>query len=134
MLPVVLMFLLGVMEFSRYFMTVQIFNNAARAGAEYASKHTDPIVISGTTYGNSTANVQNVVTSLLGGLSLQSQNINVYASDQYGNNIGTWTSAEAGQYICVQITGTYQFNVPNLLYLPSTQSMTFQAVTYSEGN
>ena len=133
-LPLVLMFVLGVMEFGRYFMTVQLFNNAARAGAEYASKHTDPIVISGTTYGNATTNVQSIVSSLLGGLQLQNQNINVYASDQYGNNIGTWTSATSGQYICVQITGTYQFSVPNMLYLPSTLSMTFQALMYSEGN
>jgi len=78
--------------------------------------------------------VQSVVTSLLGGLQLQSQSINVYQSDQNGNNIGTWTSATSGEYICVQVTGTYQFSVPKMLSLPSTLNMTFQALMCSEGN
>jgi Flp pilus assembly protein TadG len=133
-LPLALMLLLGVMEFGRYFMTMQVFNNAARVGAEYASKHTSAIVISGVTYGNATSNVQNAVTSQLGGLTLNGQAINVYESDQYGNNIGTWTSATAGEYICVQITGTYQFSVPKMLSLPSSMNVTFQSVMISEGN
>jgi Flp pilus assembly protein TadG len=133
-LPLVLMFLLGITEFGRYFMTMQVFTNAARVGAEYASKHTSPIVIGGVTYGNATSDVQNAVTSSLGGQQLTGQSITVFASDQSGNNVGTWTSAEAGEYVCVQITGTYTFSVPKMLSLPSSMSMTFQSVMGSEGN
>lgn len=133
-LPLVLLFFLGIMEFGRYFMTVQIFNNAARVGAEYASKHTNPVVLGGVTYGNATSDVQNAVNSVLAGQHLQGQSITAFASDQSGNNGGTWTSAEAGEYVCVQVSGTYQFIVPKLLFLPSTLSMTFKSVMGSEGN
>jgi Flp pilus assembly protein TadG len=133
-LPLVLMFLLGVMEFGRYFMTMQVFNNGAQIGAEYAAKHTSAIVLSGKTYGNATSDVQNAVTSVLGGMTLQNQAINVFESDQNGNNLGTWTSASAGECVCVQITGTYQFAVPKLLNLPSSVNLTFESVMYSEGN
>lgn len=133
-LPLMLMFLLGIMEFGRYFMTVQLFNNAVREGAEYAVKHTDPVVLGGTTYGNATTDVTNVVTSFLAGQTLTSQSTQVYLSDSLGNNIGTWTNATAGQYVCVQITGTYKFALTSFLKLPSTVSLTFRAVMRSEGN
>jgi Flp pilus assembly protein TadG len=133
-LPLLLTFILGVMEYGRYLMMLQLFTVAARQGAEYASKHTNPIVISGTTYGNATSDVLNVVNSYLAGQQLVGQNTSVYMSDNQGNNLGTWTSARSGNYVCVQITGTYQFSVPSLLYLPSTMAMNFKEVVPSEGN
>ena len=38
-LPVVLLFLLGIMEYGRFLMFEHVFNNAVRAGAVYAAKH-----------------------------------------------------------------------------------------------
>jgi Flp pilus assembly protein TadG len=133
-LPMVLLFFVGVMEFGRWLMTANVYNNAARAGAVYAAKHSDAIVLNGTTYGCAVTDVQNVVTGDLPGVQLGSQVINVYLSDALGNNVGAWTPAAAGQYVCVQITGTYTFMIPALLHLPATETLTFTSIQPSEGN
>jgi Flp pilus assembly protein TadG len=133
-LPFVILVIVGILEYGRYLMTVNLFNNAVRQGAEYAAKHTDPIVLGGTTYNNGTSDVVNVVNSYLAGQQLKSQNISVYLSDSVGNNLGTWTSAQPGQYVCVQITGVFNFVAPTLIYAPAAVNLTLQAVTRSEGN
>ena len=138
-LPLVFLFLLGVMEYARFLMFEHVFSNAVRAGAVYAAKHGDPIVInnsSGTavTYGNAATDVTNVVTSDLGGEQLGSQAINVFLSDNLGNNVGTWPGGQPGQYVCVQITGTYQFMIPALLHLSTSLNTQFQSVQPCEGN
>jgi Flp pilus assembly protein TadG len=133
-LPMVVLFLIATMEYAHYLMILQLLNNAAREGAAYAAKHTDPIVVGGTTYGNATSDVTNLVTLRMAGQQLGGQNISVYLSDSVGTNLGTWTSAQAGQYICVQITGTYSFIAPKLIFLPTTVATTVQAVKRSEGN
>jgi Flp pilus assembly protein TadG len=133
-LPLVFLFIFGVMEYSRYLMTLHVFTNAAGAGAAYAARHTSPIVLNATTYGNADSDVLNVVNTGLAGQTLSGQNTSIYLSDAVGNNLGTWTNAQAGQYVCVQITGTYSFMLPTLLGLPSTLSQTYQSVKVSEGN
>ncbi len=134
-LPLVLLFILGLMEYSRYLMTLHVFTNAASAGAVYAARHTSPIVINGATYGNATSNVLGVVNTALAGQQLSGQNTSVYLSDSAGNNLGTWTNAQAGQYVCVQITGTYSFLVPWWWFgLPSSVAQTYRSVKPSEGN
>ena len=139
-LPLVLLFLLGIMEFGRWLMTVNVYNNAVVAGASYAAKHGDPIYFASsgttvTTYGSAVSNVQTVVTNDLAGLQLGSQAINVYLSDALGNNIGTWTGGPPGQYVGVQVTGVYTFIVPTVLRMSSgTMNVTFQSVKRSEGN
>ena len=133
-LPLVLLFILGLMEYSRYLMTLHVLTNAVTVGATYAARHTDPIYFNGTTYGNANSNVTTIVTNALAGQQLTGQTISVFESDALGNNLGTWTGAQAGQYVCVQITGTYSFMLPTLLGLPSTLSQTFQSVKISEGN
>ena len=133
-LPLVILFILGLMEYSRYLMTLHVFTNAATVGATYAARHTDPIYFNGTTYGNATSNVTTIVTNALAGQQLAGQTISVYESNAVGNNLGTWTSAQADQYVCVRITGTYSFMLPQLFGLPSTLSQTFRSVKVSEGN
>jgi Flp pilus assembly protein TadG len=133
-LPVVLLFLMGIIEYARYLMTVQLLNNAAQAGAVYAAKHTSPIVLGGITYGNGTSDVQNVVTSLLPGTVLSGQTVSVYMTDTAGDNLGAFSNAQAGQYVCVEIDGTYQFMVPSLLSLPASQTMAVKSIQVSEGN
>ena len=65
-LPIVLLFIMGLFEYGRYFLMVHVCDNAVSAGAAYACKHTSPIVISGTTYGNAASDVTNIVNSNLG--------------------------------------------------------------------
>jgi Flp pilus assembly protein TadG len=133
-LPVVILFLFGILEYGRYLMFLQVFTNAAREGAHYALAHTDPITISGTTSGNATSDVTNVVNKALAGQQLVSQNVQVYASDSLGNNLGTWTSGQAGQSVCVRISGNYPVILPNLLHIASSIPVVAQAVMRSEGN
>jgi Flp pilus assembly protein TadG len=133
-LPIVLLFILGVFEYGRYLMTVQIFNNAAREGARYAIAHLQPVTINGVTYGNATSDVTGKVTGVTGGVTLASQNINVYASDSLGNNVGAWTAAQAGQSVTVQVTGNYQVAVTAFLNLPSTIPVNIRATMDAEAN
>ncbi|MCE9544506.1 MAG: pilus assembly protein [Planctomycetia bacterium] len=133
-LPILLIFILGTFEYGRYYMTVHLFTNAANVGAAYAAKHSSPIVISGTTYGSATSDVTNVVNQYLVGRSLTGQSITVFNSSSTGTNTGAWSGTEAGKYVCVQISGTYQFIVPALLGLPASTTLSFQSARRSEGN
>ncbi len=138
-LPLVFLLLLGILEYARFLMFEHVFNNAVRAGAIYAAKHGDPVVIdnsSGTavTYGDATTDVQNIVTGDLGGEQLGSQAINVFLSDNLGNNVGAYPGGQAGQFVCVQLTGSYQFMLPKLLHLPTSLTTQFQSVQPCEGN
>lgn len=133
-LPLVLMFLLGILEYGRYVMTQQVLTNAAREGARYALAHTEAVTLMGTTYNNQTSDVQAEVNRASAGVKLASQTIQVYASDAQGNNLGNWIDASSGEGICVRISGTYHFLIPALLRLPATRTVTAQSVMRSEGN
>ncbi len=105
-LPITLLFLFGIIEYGRYVMSMQVMTAAARAGARYALSHVSSVNLGGVTYGTTpTTDVQTVVTNALAGVSLASQSVQVFESTTTGTNIGAWTSARAGQSICVQITG-----------------------------
>jgi Flp pilus assembly protein TadG len=88
-LPMVLLLLFGILEYSRYVMLLQVMNNAAREGCRYAVMHTNPVVLNGTTYGNATTDVTNLVSNCLAGQALSGQAVSVYGSDALGNNTGT---------------------------------------------
>jgi Flp pilus assembly protein TadG len=133
-LPLCLLFILGVTEYGRYLLTLHLFNHAAREGARYAVTHTQPIMMAGVSYGSATSDIVNVVNTMLAGQSLAGQNIQVYASDSVGNNIGSWSSIQAEQSVCVQITGNFQTVVPSLLSLPSTIPVNVKVVMRAEGN
>jgi Flp pilus assembly protein TadG len=134
-LPIVMMFLIGILEYGRYVMMVQVLTNAAREGAHYALAHTEEVHISGSTYGNTTADVINAVNKASAGQKLSGQSVTVYKSDASGNtNLGAWTDAASGEPICVRITGTFNFIVPKLLSLPTTKNVTVKSVMRSEGN
>ena len=133
-LPIVLLFLFGIFEYGRYFLTMQLLNNAAREGARYAITHLQPVVLGSTTYGNATSDVTNAVTAVTAGISLSGQTINVYASDAQGNNLGTWTGAQAGQSVTVQITGNYQPALTAFLGLPGTIAVDIKSAMDAEAN
>jgi Flp pilus assembly protein TadG len=133
-LPMALMFLLGIMEYSRYLMLLQIMNNAAREGCRYAVMHTQPVVINSVTYGNNTSDVTTIISNVLAGQSLTGQSVQVYSSDSVGNNVGTWQNTQSGQWICVKITGNFTSLVPKLLNMPNTLAITAESVMRSESN
>lgn len=133
-LPLCLLLILGVFEYGRYLFILQLCHHSAREGARYAVTHTQPVVISGVTYGNATSDVTNLVTSMLAGQTLASQSIQVYAADSLGNNIGNWTTIQTGECVCVQITGNYQTAVTSLLSLPSSIPVNVKVVMRAEGN
>jgi len=141
-LPMVLLFIMGLFEYGRYFLMVHVCNNAVSAAAAYACKHTSPVVLSGTTYGNAASDVTNIINANTGSQQLSGAAVSVYLSDSVGNavadsagnNPGLFTYAAAGSYVCVKLTGTYSFIPSTFLGLPSSSTKTFMAVRRSEGN
>jgi len=133
-LPIVIMFLFGILEYGRYLMMQQVLTNAAREGAHYALAHTQPVTIGGVSYGNATSDVTNVINKAMGGQQLSGQTIQVYASDSLGNNLGTWTNVQTGQSVCVRITGNYPVILWRMIYLPSSIPVVAQSVMRSEAN
>lgn len=131
-LPLLLMFYFGILEYSRWLMTMQLVHNAVCQGAEFAAKHTNPIVLGGATY--QPTDVNSVIAARMAGFSLQNQAIQIYLSDAVGNNLGTWTNAQTGQYVCVQITGNYSFLQATLLGFTAHVPVSFKSVKASEGN
>lgn len=139
-LPVVITFLFGILEYGRYVMTMQVLTNAAREGARYALTHTQPVTVANpvggglTTYGNATTDVTNVINKALGGQSLVGQSVQIYLSDSLGNNIGDWTTAQAGDLVCVRITGNYRVLLGTMLYLPTNIPVSVRSAMRSESN
>lgn len=133
-LPLCMLFILGMFEYARYVMFVQLVNNAAREGVRYAVAHGQPVTIAGTTYGNSTSDVTNIVNQYLGGQSLIGQQVQVYLSDAVGQNIGNWNDAQSGENICVRISGDYGLMTARLLMAPATFPVQSQAVMRIENN
>jgi Flp pilus assembly protein TadG len=131
-LPLLLMFFFGILEYSRWLMTIQTVHNAVVQGAEYAAKHTDPIVLGGTTY--QPTDYSAVITQYMAGLTLQNQVVSIYQSDAMGNNLGVWTGAQTGTFVCVQITGNYSFLQATLLGFSTSIPVSFKSVKASEGN
>jgi Flp pilus assembly protein TadG len=137
-LPVVLLFIMGVIDYGRYFLMVHVCGNAVSTGAAYACNHTSPVVLNGTSYGNGTSNVTNIVNATIGSQQSANPTVSVYLSDangnpvadSAGNNPGLFTYATAGSYVCVLLTGTFTFVPSTFLKLPPT----FMAVRRSEGN
>lgn len=127
-LPLCLLFILGIFEYARYVMFLQVFNNAAREGARYAVTHLDPVTIDGTTYGNATSDVTTTINRFLAGQQLNSQQIQIYRANSLGNNLGTWTDAQPGESVCVLITGNFRLITPSMLYAPASLPVRAQAV------
>jgi Flp pilus assembly protein TadG len=133
-LPVVITFLFGILEYGRYVMMLQILTNAAREGARYAVEHTNPITLGGVTYGNADSDVTAAVNKAMAGQQLSGQSIQFYTSDSVGNNLGAWASTQGGQSICVRISGNYPVILGKMLFLPTSIPVIAQAVMRSESN
>ncbi len=133
-LPLVILFLFGILEYGRYVMMLQVLTNAAREGARYAQIHANPVTVNGTTLGNANSDVTTVVNKALAGQQLSGQTVSIYAADSQGNNTGAWTSATTGQSVCVDISGTYPVIIFKLLNMPATISVRAKAAMRTESN
>jgi Flp pilus assembly protein TadG len=131
-LPICLIFLFGIFEYGRYVMFVQILTNAAREAARYAVTHVDPVVIGSTTYGDALSDVEAVLTRSLAGQQLKNQTVQIFCADSVGNNLGSWSTVQPGQHLCVRISGEYSVIMRTLLFMPSSMSVQVQAVVRSE--
>jgi Flp pilus assembly protein TadG len=126
-LSVCLVLVFGVYEYGRIVMMKNLLDNAAREGARYAVVHTGD---------QTTTSIQNWVQSYLAGqdAQLQSLTIQVFLADANGNNIGTWTNAQFGQYIAVQIDADYSLMTPTFLMVQSSVHLRCVSAMYSEAN
>ncbi|SIO31575.1 TadE-like protein [Singulisphaera sp. GP187] len=129
-LPIFLMILIGIFEYSRFVMVRNLVDNAAREGARYAIVHA---------YDKTTADVQAYVLKKLAGqegqLSAGSPTIQVFkANPTTGANLDLWTNARFGDSVMVQITGTYRPAAPRLLLMNSTIQVKAQAMMRCEAN
>ncbi len=143
-IPVALLFVFGILEYSRLVMTRQILQNAVREGARLAVVNTQNLT---------TAQVQDYVDQKLAGQGAQLQgyakatSIQVYKADPATGNpldandnvVGSWTlapfvNAQFGQGIAVRVTGTYQPVLPSFLYMGSNITVQAMAVMNSEAN
>jgi Flp pilus assembly protein TadG len=126
-LPVCLVFLLGLFDFCRALMVRQVVDNAAREGARYATVSTISVT---------TSAVQTVVRNFIAGqLPTSATTIQVYLADPAtGANLGDWTTAQLGQAIGVKVTGTYTPMLSKFSMLPSTLSISATAIMRSEAN
>ena len=117
-LPIVLLFIMGLFEYGRYYLMVHVCDNAVSAGAAYACKHTSPIVISGTTYGNGRqrrhqrrqrpAWARSNLPTRPSTFTCRMPSAMPWPTAR-AITPDSFTNAGVGQYICVQLTGTYTF-------------------------
>jgi hypothetical protein len=77
------------------------------------------VTLDGTTYGNATSDVSNIISAVTPRITLVNQTIDIYASDDLGNRLGNWNDAQGGQSVTVKISGSYQVTIAAFLHLPS---------------
>lgn len=126
--------LFGILEYTLFLYTYDVMQNAAREGARYAVVNGEDATL--------VSDTQAYVQSLMMGLDKTNTNYqcNVYLSNSSGVNINSTspaanaTTAQFGQFVCVQITLTYKPITPGLM--APTSSFTMQTLGYmtSEGN
>lgn len=141
-LPLILVLLFGIIEFSRFIMTRQLCVHAAQEGARYAVVH----VVDST---SNDLTIQNEVDERLIGLGIQfenynkTQNIQVYQSNpNTGGYVGSWRDAGFGDPITVHIQGVYKPLIGPLhiplpgggVTLMDDIQITAEASSYSEAN
>ena len=121
---VCLTFMFAIFEYGRVVMMQQIMENASRAGARAA-------VVTATSYitpAVATNNVTAVVNGQMASLKLTNVAITLFQADDFGNNIGPWTSTPFGKNIVVKIDADCVNLFPTWGFLPNSSSTTPNAV------
>ena len=133
-LSVAFLFLFGIFEYSRLFMTLNVVENAARAGARSAcvqfTANRTPAEIDAITQ-----QVEDLTIDVMGGVDGQLEGIDVEVlrlDPQTGADSGHWSTALFGEPIAVRVTGNYRPVVR--LFMPQTVPIRIQAFMASEAN
>jgi Flp pilus assembly protein TadG len=147
--PLTFLLLFGILEWSRYVMTINVTQNAVREGARYSLARTNTDQT-----GVTPAMIQQDVANYLdsAGFQLTSTNIYVYKTNLQGQpidlngnvityataissaNQANWCQTPFGGLICVQVSGTYTPIVPGVLEMGAAFPVTATAIMNSEGN
>jgi Flp pilus assembly protein TadG len=115
----------GIFEHGRILMMRQLLENAAREGARQAMVGTGTLT---------TANIQAIVTNYLVNAPLTNLNIQVYATDATGANIGVWNNATFGNGVAVQVDADGKPVLATLGLLPSSLHFRVKSIMRCEGN
>ena len=131
---VAFLFLFGIFEYSRLFMTLNVVENAARAGARHACVQFTASR-SAAEIAAITQEVEDLTIDVMGGVDGQLEGIDVEIlrlDPATGADGGPWNSARFSEPIAVRITGTYR---PVMrLFMPATVPIRIQAFMASEAN
>lgn len=124
----VLMFVLGVFEYSRLLMDWNLLNNAAREGCRYALVNN---TVPSTTINT---NVNNIVNTYMAG---ENKNFSSFTATVSGMHLGVSTpvnSLQPGDPITVTVSGTYKFmNIVPFIKMPSSFKISSAVTMLCEG-
>ena len=126
-IAIFVLILFGILEYCLIVYTYNVVENAAREGARYAVVNSsDP---------NLVVDTQNVVKNFMGGLDtkMTGYNCDVYMADASGTMTGAATSAQFGQYVCVDVKVNYVPITPVLIHL-TTITLRSKSSMGSEAN
>jgi Flp pilus assembly protein TadG len=115
----------GIFEHGRVLMMRQLLENAAREGARQAMVGTGTLT---------TANIQTIVTNYLVHSPLNNVNIQVFATDSSGANIGPWNNATFGNGIAVQVDADGNAVLPTMGLMPSSLHFRVKSLMRCEAN
>lgn len=129
-----LLFLMGIFEYARFLLTLQMLETAVREGARFAVVRTnDP-----------KADIEQAVRDRLVGLDqklpgfkieVRARTLRDYADPgNDGQELDRWDNAGINDGIAVKVTANYQPIVPSFLGMPAIIPLEVQSVMYSETN
>jgi Flp pilus assembly protein TadG len=128
-LPVFLIFVFGIMEYSRFLMVRNMIDHAAREGARFAVVRADEDA--------TTQEIVDYVNDRLRGLGTQVQAVDIQvfeANSSDGSNLGSWRDAAFGESIAVRVTGDYLPITGSLVFMPDVIPLQACAMMRSEAN
>jgi Flp pilus assembly protein TadG len=130
-LPVVMLFLFGIMEYCRLVFVIQVCENAAREGARYAVARTGD--------GTTAADIQAYVRTMMAGQDRALSGLTIDLLDvdpTTGTTVSgsDWSDAPFGGAIMVRISGTYSPMIPGLSRLASSLPIRATSMMTSEAN
>lgn len=130
-LPVLMLLLLGIIEYCRLVLVLQLAENAAREGARYAVARTGD--------GTTKADIENYVRArmagqavALAGLTIDVMNVNPATGTEVAGS--SWDEAPFGGAIMVRVRGNYSAMIPGLTFLTAALPVRATAMMTSEAN
>jgi Flp pilus assembly protein TadG len=131
---VAFLFLFGIFEYSRLFMTLNVVENAARAGARHACVQFTANRSSGD-LAAITQEIEDLTIDVMGGVDGQLEGIQIEVlrlDPETGDDGGPWNTARFSEPVAVRVTGNYRPAVR--LFMPETIPIRIQAFMASEAN